>query len=430
MMESGKIVNTRIAVANASDPGVEQVLSDGWSGVLEHSEIPYISYPYEWSFSMFREAALLHLGILEKSLESGWILKDATPYNVQWHGTTPIFIDTPSFTPWESGSPWVAYRQFCSMFFTPLAIHKYLGIDHQAILRSNLNGVDPVQAIKYFTGLNKFRKGILSHVVLPSRVEKHILNKERDDVIAHTRKSPKHTKAMVIGLVQSMSRLISGMDGQEEKTDWSHYEKTHSYSNAEHSEKSEFITKNISEKSYRLAWDLGCNSGYFSRICEQHCEYVISVDGDHGAIEKLFKSQKESNSNQILPLSINLSNLSPNQGWASTERIAFDQRKRPDLVICLALVHHLRMTENIPTGLFLKWLRSLESDVIIEFVGRDDEMVVKLLTNKNEKYLDYNLEQFVSEVNTDFEIADRRILKAGKREIFLLRPKCSDQKSN
>ena len=347
LVDSGKIVKTEIASADKNDSGVQQVLSDGWSGVLEHSEIPYISYPYEWSFSMYRDAALLHLEILEKSLESGWILKDATPYNIQWYGAQAVFIDTPSFIPWEAGTPWVAYRQFCSLFFSPLAIHKYLGIDHRSILRSNLDGIDPIQAVKYFSGIKKFKKGILSHIVLPSRVEKHILNKERDDAIAATRKSPKHTKAMVIGLVQSMARLISGMDLSKEKTDWSNYEETHSYSDDEHGAKKEFIERTVTVNNYKLAWDLGCNTGDFSRICEKNCEYVVAVDGDQGAIEKLYGSQLESKSKTVLPLILNMSNLSPNQGWASSERIAFDQRSKPDLVICLALIHHLRKT-NAP----------------------------------------------------------------------------------
>lgn len=427
LVEAEQIVGTKNVSSDVNDPSVEQVLSDGWAGVLEHDEIPYITYPYEWSFSMYREAALLHLEILEKSLESGWILKDATPYNIQWRGTKPVFIDTPSFIPWVEGSPWVAYRQFCSMFFSPLAIRNYLGIDHRSILRSNLNGIDPVQAVKYFTGLKKFKKGVLSHIVFPSRVEMHILNKERDDATAAERKSPKHSKAMVIGLVQSMARLISKMDLQKEKTDWSDYEETHSYSDTEHVVKKEFIEEVVARKAYGLAWDLGCNTGEFSRVCEKKCEYVVAVDGDHGAIEKLYKSQKKADSNTILPLTLNLSNLSPSQGWASSERIAFDQRKSPDLVVCLALIHHLRITENIPNRLFLKWLKSLESDVVIEFVGRDDEMVVKLLTNKDEKYEDYNLQQFVDDVECYFDIETRKTLKGGKREIFFLVPKKTEQ---
>lgn len=424
LVQANKIVKTEI-LTDEGDASVRQVLSDGWSGVIEHEEIPYISYPYEWSFSMLRQAALLHLEILESSLENGWILKDATPYNIQWLGVKPVFIDTPSFIPWESGSPWVAYRQFCSMFFSPLAIHAYLGIDHRSILRSNLEGIDPVQAVKYFSGLKKLKKGVLSHIVLPSRIEKHILSHERDAAVAMKRKSPKHTKAMVIGLVQSLSRLISGMNLHGEKTDWSDYEETHSYSNDEHVAKKKFIEKAVSGNSHRIVWDLGCNTGDFSRICEDQCDYVIAVDGDHGAIEKLFKSQREIEGRKILPLNLNLSNLSPSQGWASNERIAFDQRKSPDLIICLALIHHIRLTNNIPNHLFLKWLASMKADVVIEFVNREDEMVVKLLTNKSEKYDDYNLPQFLVEVDAYFDIKDRKVLKGGKREIFHLSPKTS-----
>lgn len=422
LVQSGKVVKTEI-VSDEDNSGIKQILGDGWSGVIEHEEIPFVSYPYEWSFSMLREAALLHLEILEISLENGWILKDATPYNIQWQGVNPIFIDTPSFVPWESGSPWLAYRQFCSMFFSPLAIHAYLGIDHRPILRSNLDGIDPVQAVKYFSGLKKLNKGVLSHIVLPSRVEKHILNHERDAAVAVKRNSFKHTKAMVIGLVQSLSRLISGMKLSGEKTDWSDYDETHSYNDEEHCAKKEFLEKAVTDKLHQVVWDLGCNTGDFSRICESGCDYVVAVDGDHGAVEKLFKSQKSISGKKILPLNLNLSNLSPSQGWASSERIAFDQRRNPDLIICLALIHHLRLSNNIPNHLFLEWLYSMKADVVIEFVNRDDEMVEKLLTNKSEKYDDYNLPQFIKELDVYFHIEDRKTLKGGKREIFLLSPK-------
>ena len=150
---------------------------------------------------------------------------------------------------------------------------------------------------------------------------------------------------------------------------------------------------------------------------------MISIDGDHDAIEQLYIKEKKSKESNILPLVINLSNISPGQGWAGKERRAFDQRKKPDLVLCLALIHHVRLSANIPNILFLKWLRSLESDVIIEFVNRDDEMVVKLLTNKKEQYQDYNLDQFVAEVELLFTIGDRESLKGGKREIFYLLPR-------
>lgn len=420
LVANGDVVATNLL--NKDDPAAASVLAEGWAGVLEHETVPFVSYPYEWTFSMLKDAALLQLRILETALENGWTLKDATPYNVQFVGSKPKFIDIPSFEPWVKGEPWVGYRQFCAMFLTPLLLKSHLGIDHLSIMRSNLDGLSAPEAIKYFRGLSKFKKGVLSHIAFPARVENAIAAKERDDVPIQKRAQPKQSVAMVVGLVQSLSRLVSKLKSDIEHTDWSHYDKTHSYQDADFDAKKAFVEKNAAHKSRDYIWDIGCNTGTFSRICSPHCKHVISLDGDHNAVEQLYLREKNNADSNLLPMVMNLANISPGQGWAGSERLAFDDRKSPDLVLCLALIHHIRLSANIPNALFLKWLRSLNSDVVIEFVNREDEMVVKLLTNKKEQYEDYNLESFVDEAEQLFTIRDRAPLKGGKREIFYLEP--------
>jgi SAM-dependent methyltransferase len=203
-------------------------------------------------------------------------------------------------------------------------------------------------------------------------------------------------------------------------TNWSQYNKNHSYDDADVSAKKAFVLKHASSKKWNLIWDIGCNTGIFSQLCSKYSDYIVAVDGDHDAVEQLYLSEKGKDDSNILPLIMNLSNISPNQGWGGLERTAFDNRKKPDLVLCLALIHHIRISANIPTSLFLKWLRSLDARVVIEFVNRDDEMAVKLLTNKKERYDDYNLQTFISESQELFEISDRHQLKNGRREMFFL----------
>jgi len=406
-----------------SNKYLKTIKKDGWAGVLEHETIPFVSYPYEWSFSMLKDAAELHLMIIEKALEEGWTLKDATPFNIQFVNSRPIFIDIPSFEPREDGVPWVGYRQFCSMFLAPLMLKAHLGIDHLPLLRSYLDGIPPSEAIKFFNGLTKFKKGVLSHIALPARVENSIQKKERDDVEAQERKHGKHSDAMVIGLVQSMRRLVSKLKTKDAHTDWSHYDRTHSYKDVELEKKMGFVEKHVSSQARNHVWDIGCNTGTFSRVSAAHAEMVLSLDGDHEAIEQLYHREKAEPSSNILPMVMNLANISPNHGWAGIERQALDNRVKPDVVLCLALIHHMRMSANVPNVMFLQWLRSLDASIIIEFVKREDEMVIKLLTNKTEQYEDYNIDQFISECTGLFNIVDRLELKGGKREIFYLTPK-------
>ena len=419
LSSEGSLVETR----EISNKDFDKPSGDNWSGYIEHEQIPFISYPYEWPFSMLKDAALLHLDLMEKSLESGWTLKDATPYNIQWKNLKPIFIDIPSFEPWIKGEPWVGYRQFCSMFLAPLLLKSHLNIDYVDILRSSLDGISPTESIKLFQGLNKFKKGVISHIYFPSKVENSILNRERDDAYAKKRKAPSHSKAMIIGLVQSLRRLINRLNYKIGHSDWSQYDTTHTYDDSDFNSKKKFIEKYASSRFREQIWDIGCNTGTFSDICSQHCDQVISIDSDFVAIEKLFLSQKEKTSSNVLPIVMNLANTSPSQGFASKERKSFEERGNPELIICLALIHHMRISSNIPNIEFLKYLRSFDAEIILEFVDRHDEMVKKLLVNKKEDYPDYNKQDFLKEVQKYFEIKDRQSLKNDDREIFFLTPK-------
>lgn len=312
-MRAGHVVQTDILPADDED--ARAVMTDGWAGVLEHEPVAFVTYPYEWTFSMLKDAALLQLHLIEKSLENGWTLKDATPYNIQWIGSRPVFIDVASFQPWEEGEPWVGYRQFCSMFLTPLMLRAHLGIDHLPILRSYIDGIPPTEAAKYFTGTKRLKKGVLSHVIFPAQVENSIAKRERDDAPARQRTSRRQSTAMVLGLVQSLTRLVNKLSIEIKHTDWSQYDKTHSYQEADFDAKKAFVLKHASTTQREHAWDIGCNTGTFSRVSSEHCSQVISVDGDHNAVEQLYLAEKKKPSSNILPLVMNLSNISPGQGW-------------------------------------------------------------------------------------------------------------------
>lgn len=421
-IKKGGIVPTKQI---ASDEFVANNFSgtEAWAAFLEHEKIPFISYPYEWSFSMLRDAALLQLEILEDAFNAGWTLKDATPYNIQWRGVRPVFIDIPSFQPRLAGEQWVGYRQFCMLFLTPLMVKAYLDISHTDLLRANLDGLSPPEAARYFRGLSRLRRGVLSHIFFPAIVERSIAKRERDAAPAQMRRRVVQSDSMVLGLVQQMKRLVSSIKRPIEHTDWSNYERTHSYEDLEFKEKEAFVRHHAGARRRTMVWDIGCNTGHFSKICAEFAEHVIAIDGDHDAIEQLYLREKMLEDSNILPLNMNLANLSPAQGWAGSERKAFDKRSRPELVLCLALIHHIRFSANIPCALFLDWLRSLESEIIIEFVDRTDDMVIKLLTNKKEQYKDYSLEIFEGQVRERFEVIDTRDLKGGKRRIYMLHPK-------
>ncbi len=416
-----RVVKTTLCAP--ADPVAKEILEAGWAGVMRHEPVSLVSYSYEWSFAMLRRAALLHLRILTDALEAGWTVKDSTPYNIQFEGTAPVFIDIPSFVPWQEGEPWVAYRQFCCCFLTPLMMRSHLGINHLPLLRSYLDGIPPVEAANYFRGFSRFKRGVASHIMLPARVERRIEARERDAVPAQDRSQRKVSRKYVLALVESVTRLVKSLSVNIEHTDWSEYDKTHTYDDDEFQAKKGFVQEFVQEKKPSCLMDIGCNTGTFSKIAAEHADLVIAADGDHDAVQKLFMHEStHSAHNNILPLVLDLSNVSPNQGWAGKERSSFDSRANPDAILVLALVHHIRISANIPMALFLDWLRSFNCDIVIEFVDRNDEMVVKLLQNKTEQYLDYSRESFERELQERFKVRASKELKGGKRVIYHTEP--------
>ena len=414
----GDVVETTLLALE--DPTARLVSEQGWAKAVEHQAVDFVTWPYEWPFSMLKDAALLQLRLLGTSVRNGWILKDATPFNIQWHHGRPVFIDVPSFVPWDDGEYWQGYRQFCSTFLTPLLLTAHLGIPYQPLLRSQLEGIPPEEAARYFHGLRRFKRGVPSHVWFPAMAEKRA--RSRANAGRPTQPRRRQQKTMLLALLDSLQRLVDKLSYGPSSSAWAQYSETHSYDAGEFERKKAFIETHASEQRPGLTWDLGANTGEFSRIAAQHSGLVVAVDSDQDAVEMLCREVRGGSVRNIIPLVMDMSNLSPDQGWAGRERAAFDRRRSPDMVLCLALVHHMRVSANIPLSLFLEWLRSLDATVIVEYVSRDDEMFRKLIENKREEYADYTQDNFEAEIAKRFSIRDRLPLKGGKREMFLIEP--------
>lgn len=411
MCENGQVIDTSLV----EDDAAAEILREGWKKVLEHPRVPFVSYPYEWPFAMLKDAALLHLDILAKSAEEGWTLKDATPYNIQWFGARPVFIDIPSWERRKDGASWAGYRQFCMTFLFPLLLRSHLNIDYAPLLRANLDGAPASEILRYFSGHHLLKKGVLPHVVFPALAESAASGKSR---------TVRQSDTVFLGLIRGLQNTVTNLSRPKAKTMWSEYERSHSYADSDVLEKQDFVRRCVASRHWKMAWDLGCNAGMYSTICAEHSDYVVAVDGDEAAVEKCYLSHKLKKDNgDILSLAMNLSNMSPGQGWAGKERTAFITRTSPELVLCLALVHHLRIGANIPLSLILDELRGLNAALIIEFVGRDDDMTRALLRDKSETYDDYNLEAFEKEVSERFVVKDSATVKNGMRKLYFLQPR-------
>ncbi len=316
---------------------------------------------------------------------------------------------------------WDSYRQFCMLFLYPLMLNSHLDIDYRDLLKSNLDGVEPSFMFKVFGYRNILKKGALSHIILPHIIEKNILKNERDTSKAKNRSNIKHSKISVIAIVDSMLSLVSKLHSKNQISAWADYDHKNTYEDEDNATKYKFIGDICKKNTFNNVWDMGANTGLFSEHISPYVGNIISMDGDAIAVERMYKRLQDKSSN-INPIVMDIHNMSPNHGFNSKERTKLESRANPDLVMCLAVIHHIRISANIPCDNFLSYLRSLNSKIIIEFVCREDEMVIKLLTNKNEKYIDYNIETFEKSVKNFFVIKNSVELKNGKRVLFFLEP--------
>jgi len=301
-------------------------------------------------------------------------------------------------------------------------LKSYLDIDFRPIMRSNLDGINPEFMYKILGARHLFKKGIISHVYLPYLMQRNILQKERDTALAKNRSQISHSKISVIALVDSMLRLIKNLTNKMDISAWADYDHKNTYQEDDNEIKKSFIQNVVKNKNFYTAWDMGANTGLFSEHISEYVKNVLAMDADSIAIEKMYQRLKFKESN-IHPLVMNLENVSPNQGFNSQERSRLESRSNPDLVMCLAIIHHVRLNSNIPCETFLNYLRSLNAEIVIEFVDREDEMVVKLLMNKKEQYADYNIDSFKESTLKFFNIQDTTSIKGGLRTLFHLTPK-------
>jgi SAM-dependent methyltransferase len=393
-----------------------QAPAQDWAAILEHRRVPFLSYPYEWSFGMLKDAALLQLDLLLDALGEDLILKDASAFNTQWIGSRPIFIDVGSFKRFGPGEPWEWYRQFCQMFLFPLQLQAYKGVAFQPWLLGSIDGIVPEQMSRLLSKRDLLRPGVLLHVVMQARLQERYGGTDRS--IREDLRKGGFSAEMVRSTVVRMRNLVAGLDWKVGRSEWSEYSEEHSYRDEDFSLKEDFVAEVAGRQRWKQVWDLGCNTGHFSRLAARHCDCVIAMDIDHLAVERLYRRLRSENEEKILPLVMNLARPSPGLGWRGEERRSLLSRGRPDLTLCLALIHHLVLSATIPIPEVLRLLASLGGDLVIEFPTRDDPMVEKLLLHKGQKHEGYNRQEFERHLSAAFSVKKSTKLGSGTRYLY------------
>jgi len=412
-MAEGKLVHTE-----RIDPTEEltSALAGDWAAVLKHQIIPFVSYPYEWSFGMLKDAALLQLELLLVALDEDMILKDSSAFNVQWKGAKPIFIDVASFERLTPGEPWVGYRQFCQMFLYPLFLLAYKNVSFQPWLRGCIDGIEAEHCNSLMSVRDFLRPGVFLHVYLQSKMQAKYAQTQKDT--KGELRAAGFNKDLIKSNVRSLDKTVRGLTWKRASSEWSNYANDNTYTGIDREMKMGFVRDVVHSRPWNLVWDLGCNTGAFSRLAAENARYVVAMDADQLSIERFYQALKVEGNTSILPLVINIADASPNLGWRGLERKALIERGKPDLILCLALIHHVVISANIPLAEFIDWLSSLGASLVIEFVTKEDPMVQTLLRNKEDNYTDYEIKYFEQSLDRAFEVAKREVLASGTRILY------------
>ncbi|MBK8788571.1 MAG: class I SAM-dependent methyltransferase [Chitinophagaceae bacterium] len=385
--------------------------------ILLPVQIPFISYPYEWSFDMWKDAALLTLQIALVSLKKEMILKDATPFNIQFINGKPVFIDTLSFENYEAGKPWIAYHQFSECFLAPLLLMHYCHPDTNKLFTVYPNGIPMDVLVRLLPKSSKWNMGTFLHVHLQAKFAQRTLRAGKQKQQIKTQNNFSRQKLEL--LLKGLESFVQKLSPKNVKTTWDDYYTDTILGDDYLAAKTTLVKSFSNFVDYKSVIDLGANDGHFSLLFVDN-KNVIATDADSNCINDLYlKIRKESISN-ILPLVNDLTTPSPAIGWANTERESITTRLKADMVLALALVHHLAIAKNIPLHFIADWLRPMGEHLIIEFVPKDDEKVKLLLQNRKDIFDNYSLENFRSIFAGKYKIVREEKVGNTNRILFLM----------
>lgn len=401
---------------------VDLARAPGAHAVIRPERIDVVSYPYEWTFGALREAALLTLDIELEALAAGWSLKDASAYNIQFRDARPIHIDSLSFEAYEDGAPWVAYRQFCEQFLAPLALVARRDARLAELLRLGPEGIPLDLASRLLPWRTRLNFGLLSHLHLHARAQvRHAGDAADGGGGEDTARRTRLTRARLEGLLRNLRATVAGLDWRPAGTEWADYAEHTSYGERAAADKDRLVDAFVREVPGPHVWDLGANTGRFSRIAAEAGKRVVALDIDPAAAERHFRALRAEGRTDILPLVADIANPSPALGWAGRERRSLLERADADAVMALALVHHLAIGRNVPLPMILGLFADLAPWAIVEFVPKDDPMVRRLLATRRDVFAEYDLDGFRAAAASRFEIVREAPIAESPRVLFLLR---------
>jgi hypothetical protein len=387
--------------------------------IVQPDRVPFISYPYEWSFSQLKDAALATLSIQKRALKVGMSLKDASAYNIQFIHGRPVLIDTLSFEIYQEGRPWDAYRQFCQHFLAPLTLMAVVDIRLGQLLRVYIDGISLDMASRLLPSSTRLNIGLLTHIHLHASSQSRFADA---DIKAATPRG-RMSKNAFIGLVENLESVVNKLNWKPAGTEWGNYYNITNYSDSAFAHKKEIISSWLGKIKPTSVWDLGANNGEFSRLASIAGIPTVAWDIDPSAVEQNYLRVKTEREQNLLPLTLDLTNPSPALGWANEERDSLSQRGPVDAIFALALIHHLAISNNVPLQRLADFFSGLCQWLVIEWVPKNDSQVQKLLRTRKDIFNEYSREGFESAFCAHFIFQDAINVNQSERRLYLLERK-------
>jgi hypothetical protein len=389
--------------------------------VIAPDEVPVISYPFERSFSMLRDAALATLAIQKQALAAGMTLKDASAYNIQFVSGKPLFIDTLSFELYRQGEPWAAYGQFCRHFLAPLALMAYTDLRLGQLLREYIDGVPLDLAAKLLPRRARYKPSLLMHVVMHAKAQE---SKSRD----YKKTSASVAKTQLLAIIDSLERSLKSMRPESSRSEWMDYYENTNYTDTAAEAKQKLIAKFTKQLKVKRMVDIGGNDGHYSRAFSDAGIQAICADIDPHAVEYNYRRVRQQNETHMLPLLVDVTNPGGGLGWANEERGQVHERLQADLAMALAIIHHLCISNNLPFTMVAEYFARFAPYLIIEFVPKEDSQVQKLLATRKDIFPRYTQAEFEKDFTTTYALVDKARIAGTKRTLYLFRRKKHGQK--
>ena len=428
----GSLVSTTILSDSARlellrDERVSSVYAalDG-EAIVEHERIPFVSFPYEWAPEMLHVAGALTVDLALELLPESLGLKDATPLNVLFRGSQPVFVDMLSVERRDAHDPtWLPYAQFVRTFLLPLVANRHLRMPLDQIFLTRRDGLEPEEVYRWLSPRLRMSPALLSLVSMPVWLARR--HKPEDDSIYRKKlmRDPERARFVLRSLLEGLRRKIDALaPGPTRSSAWTSYMESNNNYTAEHfAAKERFIDAFLAKYAPKRVLDVGCNTGHFSAMAARKGASVVALDYDPEVVGAAWRRASDEKLD-ILPLVVNLTRPTPALGWRNREWPSFLDRARGrfDAVFLLAVIHHMLVTERVPLAEIAELAAELTTGyLVVEFVSPEDSMFRVLVRGRDELYNYLNESVFETAFARKFEVLEKQHLPGASRILYLMR---------